>query len=197
MDQYLPRTLDEGMYFADGQIEDEVYVYGSFVQSKMYHAGVTCSDCHEPHTMALKAPGNGVCLQCHQLSNMISLNITSIKTASAGASCAECHMPPRTYMVVDPRHDHSMRIPRPDLSVKLATPNACNNCHQDKDANWADQQVKAWYGDKPETFQAYAPALHAARQDEAGAGNALAALIRDTQTPDIARATALSAMART
>jgi predicted CXXCH cytochrome family protein len=190
LDHYLPRRLDEGMYFADGQIDDEVYVYGSFIQSKMYHAGVTCSDCHEPHSLALRAPGNGVCLQCHQAAKYDQTSHHFHKAGSPGASCAECHMPPRTYMVVDPRHDHSMRIPRPDLSVKLGTPNACNNCHDDKDAAWAAGQVKTWYGDAPTGFQTYAEALHGAWQEQADGGNALAALIRNMDTPAIARATA-------
>ncbi len=149
----------KALYFADGQIDDEVYVYGSFIQSKMYHAGVTCSDCHEPHSLALRAPGNGVCLQCHQTEKYDKPSHHFHKTGSPGASCAECHMPPRTYMVVDPRHDHSMRIPRPDLSVTLGTPNACNNCHEDKDAEWAAAQVKTWYGAAPTGFQAYAEAF--------------------------------------
>jgi len=192
LDDYLPRLLDEGMYYADGQMDDEVYVYGSFLQSKMYYAGVTCSDCHEPHSLALRAPGNGVCLQCHQADKYDQSSHHFHKAGSQGASCAECHMPPRTYMVVDPRHDHSMRIPRPDLSVKLGTPNACNNCHQDKDSEWAAGQVKTWYGDTTTGFQAYAQTLHGARHEEAGSGNTLAALIRNTDTPAIARATAFA-----
>jgi tetratricopeptide (TPR) repeat protein len=95
-------------------------------------------------------------------------------------------------MVVDPRHDHSMRIPRPDLSVELGTPNACNNCHVDEDPGWAAGQVATWYGDAPASFQTYARALHKARHAEPGTGSALAALIRDTDTPDIARATAVA-----
>ena len=190
LDHYLPRRLDEGMYFADGQIDDEVYVYGSFIQSRMYHAGVTCSDCHEPHSVALRLAGNGVCLQCHQADRYDQSSHHFHQPGSPGASCAECHMPPRTYMVVDPRHDHSMRIPRPDLSLKLGTPNACNNCHQDKDATWAAAQLIAWYGDTPTGFQTYAETLHGARQEQAGSGNTLAALIRDSDTPAIARATA-------
>lgn len=193
LDHYIPRTLDEGLYFADGQIDDEVYVYGSFIQSKMYHAGVTCSDCHEPHSMALRAPGNGVCLQCHQAAKYAQAKHHFHKPDSKGASCAECHMPPKTYMVVDPRHDHSMRIPRPDLSVKLGTPNACNQCHQDKDAKWAAKQVKTWYGNSgAKGFQHYADAFDTARHDGANAGSALASLIRDKGTPNIARATALT-----
>ncbi|NNG13164.1 MAG: hypothetical protein HKM88_07950, partial [Halobacteria archaeon] len=169
MDHYLPRLLDDGMYFADGQIDDEVYVYGSFIQSKMYHAGVTCSDCHEPHSMALKVPGNGVCLQCHQASRFDQTSHHFHKPGSSGTSCAECHMPPKDYMVVDPRHDHSMRIPRPDLSVSLGTPNACNGCHPDQSAQWAAEQVKNWYGHTPEGFQNYAAALHDARNQAPGA----------------------------
>jgi len=190
LDHYLPRRLDQGMYFADGQIDDEVYVYGSFLQSKMYHAGVTCSDCHEPHSVTLRIPGNGVCLQCHQADRYDQSSHHFHQPGSQGASCAECHMPPRTYMVVDPRHDHSMRIPRPDLSAKLGTPNACNNCHQDKDAAWAAAQVNTWYGDTPTGFQTYAEALHGAWHEQAGSGNTLATLIRDRDTPAIARATA-------
>ena len=192
LDHYLPRLLEEGMYYPDGQIDDEVYVYGSFIQSRMYHAGVTCSDCHEPHSSALRVPGNGVCLQCHQADKYDRPGHHFHKQQSAGASCAECHMPPKTYMVVDPRHDHSMRIPRPDLSVKLGTPNACNNCHKDKDAGWADKQVRDWYGAVPAGFQRYAQGLYDARHDAPAAGSTLAALIRDTETPDIARATALA-----
>ncbi|MCK5478369.1 MAG: hypothetical protein KAI44_05590, partial [Methylococcales bacterium] len=192
LDHYLPRLLDQGMYYADGQINDEVYVYGSFVQSKMYHAGITCSDCHQPHSLKLKMPGNGVCLQCHQTSKYEQDKHHFHKMGTQGASCAKCHMSPKTYMEVDPRHDHSMRIPRPDLSVEIGTPNACNNCHQDKSPEWAAKQVNIWYGHKPKGFQSYAVALNAARQGLPNAGDNLAALIRDTETPDIARATALT-----
>ncbi|MFQ5642261.1 MAG: tetratricopeptide repeat protein [Thiogranum sp.] len=192
LDHYLPGLLDEGMYFSDGQIEDEVYVYGSFIQSRMYHAGVTCSDCHEPHSLKLRAPGNDVCQQCHQRSKYDQPGHHFHTPGSKGANCVECHMPPRTYMVIDPRHDHSIRIPRPDLSVQPGTPNACNNCHRDKSPQWAVQQLETRYGHTPAGFQSYAPAFHAARQAIPNVGAALAALIRDTETPDIARATALA-----
>ena len=109
-----------------------------------------------------------------------------------GGSCAECHMPPKTYMVVDPRHDHSMRIPRPDLSVKLGTPNACNNCHAEKSAEWAAGHVGDWYGTTPVGHQRYAGALAGARNGAPAAGRALVEVIRDAETPDIARATALA-----
>jgi Tfp pilus assembly protein PilF len=194
LDHYLPRRLDEGMYHADGQIDDEVYVYGSFVQSRMYHAGVTCSDCHEPHSLELRAPGNGVCLQCHAAAKYESAAHHFHKPGSPGGSCAECHMPPKTYMVVDPRHDHSMRIPRPDLSVTLGTPNACTNCHTDQGAEWAAAQVEKWYGKASQGYQRYAGVLAAVRREEATAGPALADLAQDAGAPGIARATALAGL---
>lgn len=191
-DHYQLRLLDENMYFADGQIQDEVYVHGSFLQSKMYHAGVTCSDCHEPHSLKLRQEGNGVCLQCHMAEKFDTKKHHFHKDDSTGALCAECHMPTRNYMVVDPRHDHSIRIPRPDQSLNLGTPNACNNCHKDKKPEWAAKQVKTWYGHDAKGFQSYAVALHDARQGKPATGSSLADLIRTSQTPDIARATAIS-----
>ena len=114
-DDYRIALLDGRLYFPDGQIKDEDYEYGSFIQSKMFHAGVTCSDCHEPHSLDLRAQGNGVCLQCHAASKYDSPQHHFHQTGSAGARCVECHMPSRTYMVIDARRDHSLRIPRPDL----------------------------------------------------------------------------------
>ena len=192
MDHYVPSLLVDGLYHADGQIDDEVYVYGSFLQSKMYAAGVTCSDCHEPHSLELRAPGNGVCAQCHLPAKYDRKSHHFHEPGSEGASCAECHMPPKNYMVVDPRHDHSMRIPRPDLSVKLGTPNACNNCHTDRDAGWAAEQVKSWYDDILPGYQTYAETLHAGRRDAPGAGKALARVVDGAETPDIASATAVA-----
>ncbi|MBE9564025.1 MAG: tetratricopeptide repeat protein [Proteobacteria bacterium] len=193
-DHYMPRLLDEGMYFSDGQIQDEVYVYGSFMQSKMYHKGVACSDCHEPHSLQLRQEGNGVCLQCHSAEKFDSKKHHFHKSDSTGAKCAECHMPTRDYMVVDPRHDHSIRVPRPDLSVTLGTPNACNQCHEDKHVTWAAARVKEWYGKPFVGFQKYAHALDAGRNGESDAGGLLVKQIINIETPDIARASAMRSL---
>lgn len=99
--------------------------------------GVACSDCHDPHSQKLRAPGNAVCAQCHLSVKFDVPEHHRHKPGTKGGECASCHMPTVTYMVVDPRHDHAMRIPRPDLSVKLGTPNACNDCHKDKKPSWA------------------------------------------------------------
>ncbi len=195
LDHYRLSLLEENLYFADGQIKDEVYVYGSFIQSKMYDAGVTCSDCHEPHSLELRVPGNAVCLQCHQAAKYDQSSHHFHKPNSMGGSCVECHMPPKTYMVVDPRHDHSMRIPRPDLSTKLGTPNACNNCHKDKEPEWAAKQFRNWYPKQIKGHPGYAAALSAGRDGSPDAEQKLVTLSQDTASPDIARATALSALA--
>jgi predicted CXXCH cytochrome family protein len=130
-DHHGNSLLTSLLYHADGQIQDEVYVHGSFLQSKMYEKGVRCTDCHDPHTARLKHQGNQVCTSCHQHSagKYDTPAHHRHNDGSTGAQCVECHMPATTYMEVDPRRDHSLRVPRPDLSVTLGTPNACSACH--------------------------------------------------------------------
>ncbi len=142
-----PALLDEGLYHSDGQIQNEVYVYGSFLQSAMYTAGVTCSDCHDPHRARLRASGNALCSTCHLAEAYEAPAHHHHEQGSAGAECVSCHMPEQTYMGVDLRRDHSMRVPRPDLTVTLGTPNACSQCHDDDDrpAAWAADAVTRWY----------------------------------------------------
>jgi tetratricopeptide (TPR) repeat protein len=194
-DDYRVALLDSDLYFPDGQIREEVYEYGSFLQSRMFHEGVTCSDCHEPHGLALRAEGNHVCLQCHAGARYDSPRHHFHKLGAAGSRCVECHMPTRTYMVIDTRRDHSIRIPRPDLTLRLGTPNACNQCHADKSAQWASDSLLKWYGRTPQGFQHYAETLSAADDDAPGAERALAELAVDSEQPAIARATAVSRLA--
>ena len=191
-DDYRVALLDQDLYYPDGQIKEEDYEYGSFIQSRMFHAGVTCSDCHEPHSLKIRATGNNICMQCHSAQKYDSPKHHFHKIGSAGAQCVECHMPTRTYMVVDPRRDHSIRIPRPDLSVKLGTPNACNNCHTDKSAQWSMDSVDKWYGHAPKGFQRFAETLDAGSAGAPGAQQSLERLVADREEPAIARATALS-----
>ena len=108
-DTHAVAELSHGLYYADGQMQDEVYNYGSFKQSRMFAAGVTCGDCHDPHSEKLKAPGDGVCLQCDARTSTPPPLTTIMKPSNPPVGCASCHMPTRTYMVVDPRHDHSLR----------------------------------------------------------------------------------------
>ena len=129
--------LEPALYFADGQIDDEVFVHGSFIQSRMYHQGVVGGDCHEPHSLSLLAEGNAVCARCHVAARYDTPEHHHHQPESSGAACVDCHMPQRFYMVVDERADHSLRVPRPDLSVKIGTPNACNGCQLRVPAHWS------------------------------------------------------------
>ncbi len=151
LDSYQPAYLEPGLYHADGQIDGEVYEYGSFLQSRMHSAGVTCSDCHDPHSLKLRAVNNALCAQCHMPARFDVTEHHHHAPAGAGAQCVNCHMPTKTYMVVDARRDHSIRVPRPDLSVAIGTPNACTQCHTDRSAAWAASAVATWFptGSRP------------------------------------------------
>ncbi|MCW5803941.1 MAG: tetratricopeptide repeat protein [Deltaproteobacteria bacterium] len=190
-DDYRIALLDDGLYFPDGQIRDEVYEYGSFVQSRMYAEGVTCSDCHDPHRGTLREPGDGVCLRCHDASYATEKHHFHA-ASSAGARCTSCHMPTRTYMVVDARHDHSIRVPAPALSEQLGVPNACNGCHADRSAAWAARTVERWYGHAPSGHQRFAEALAAAARGAPESHGLLMDVIADRRQPAIARASAIA-----
>ncbi len=194
-DTHVPALLDAGLYFPDGQMQDEVYNYGSFLQSRMHAAGVTCSDCHEPHSLELRAEGSAVCAQCHDPARFAVADHHRHEPGSKGAECAACHMPARTYMVVDPRHDHSFRVPRPDLSPDLGAPNACNDCHADRSAAWAAEAITRWHGPDRRGFQAFGPALAAAHRLAPEAPRLLAAVGGDATQPAIVRGTALAGLA--
>lgn len=188
--------LEEGLYHADGQILEEVYVHGSYLQSRMHQAGVTCSDCHEPHGLGLLFPGDDVCARCHPAATFDRREHHFHEPETAGAHCVDCHMPPKNYMVVDPRHDHSLRVPRPDLSLKLGAPNACNDCHRDRTASWSLNWVERWYGPETSEKSHYGEALHAGRSGAIDAERRLAATLDDPESPAIVRATAASLLGR-
>jgi len=190
---YRVTLLDAPLYHVDGQIRDEVFEYGSFAQSRMYAKGVVCSDCHDPHTARLQEPQSAqVCARCHVPAKYAAASHTFHAPGSKGADCVSCHMPTRTYMIVQDRHDHSIRVPRPDLTVALGVPNACANCHADKGAAWAARQVTAWYGRPARGFQRYADAFAGALGGDTGAPRMLRDVVLDTSQPAIARATAIA-----
>ncbi len=210
LDQLLPSTLREGLYHADGQISGEVYVYGSFVQSKMYARGVSCRDCHDSHSLKLRYEGNALCLQCHgahvydspdhHFHQLVSPEGDKRGTVdgqpSDGALCVKCHMPEQPYMVVDWRADHSLRVPRPDLSAEIGTPNACGQggCHADQPLEWSLDAYRRWYLQvrRPHFGTTFA----AARAGEPQAAEELVHLAGDTLQPPLVRATALELLQR-
>jgi Tfp pilus assembly protein PilF len=196
LDSYAPAYLEPGLYNADGQIDGEVFEYGSFVQSRMFQAGVTCSNCHEPHSLDLRAEGNALCSQCHLPTKFDTAEHHHHPPGSAGAQCVGCHMPTKTYMVVDRRRDHSFRVPRPDLSASIGAPNACTQCHTDRPADWAARAIAGWYPQGRQTMPHYGAALHAGRTGAVDAEQRLDQLILDRSQPAMARASALLLLPR-
>ena len=192
LDTHTPSLLDEGLYFADGQILEEVYVYASFLQSKMYQNGVVCKDCHEPHSGKVFVHSNALCYRCHLAEKYGSREHHFHDPEQEGSSCLECHMPERTYMVIDPRRDHSIRIPRPDLSDKLKSPNACNKCHDDKSNQWAADWCLQWYGNPDRDGAHYGEIFWAGRQAYPEALPELISLANDKESAPMVRATAVS-----
>jgi predicted CXXCH cytochrome family protein len=201
LDEFDPEVMREPLYFADGQIHDEVYEYGSFRQSRMYQRGVRCSDCHDPHAATLRAEGNALCVRCHQPHPDPRFPTLAAKeydapshhhhaAGSAGAQCVACHMPQRNYMVVDARRDHFIRAPRPDVTVTHGTPNACNGCHADRAPEWAAGAVDSWFGAHPRD-SSFVHAVAAGRAGDHAAAPLLAQLAADTNRTAMARATAL------
>lgn len=191
LDHFVPELLREGEYFPDGQILDEVFVFGSFLQSRMHRKGVVCTNCHDAHTGKLLAEGNKLCVRCHAPERFDTpKHHFHSAEGSAGARCVACHMPQRTYMVVDPRRDHGLRVPRPDLSEALGTPNACTQCHQDKSARWAADAIAKVHPDAARRPNSGA-AIAAGRAGKPEAVDPLVALATDRDEAAIVRATAL------
>ena len=195
-DTHRVALLEENLYFADGQIRDEVYVFGSFVQSKMYDKGVTCSDCHQSHSGRVLVDGNGLCAQCHLAAKFDVFEHTRHDVGTVGAACVDCHMAERMYMVVDGRRDHSFRVPRPDLSDTSDSPNACTTCHTDQTNTWAAGQVQEWFPTSSSRATHYGEAIAEGRAGVATAPASLRRLADDWERPAIARATALSLLSR-
>ena len=202
----IPQLPTRPAYYIDGQFKDEDYEYGSFTQSKMYMKDVRCGDCHDPHSLKRKFGGNALCTQCHRADEYDTFNHHMHKSkgengtsfvnkqgrklvAGDGNLCRDCHMPGRYYMGIDRRYDHSMRIPRPDLSIQLGTPNACINCHDDKTDQWALQNVNKWYGERKKAH--YGTILAEAAAGKAGADSGLLRIINSNLYPEIIRATAI------
>ena len=210
MDYFVPQVLTDPLYYPDGQILDEVYVYGSFIQSKKYQQGVRCTECHNPHTARLHEYGNGLCNRCHgtapsQQYETVKLNDYDTtahhfhEQGTPGGQCVECHMPETKYMVVDPRRDHKFQIPRPDLSVKLGIPNSCSRCHSDKPAQWAADIIDGWYPltkDKRDKEVHSAEIFAAGQAGEPEAEKGLLQIISKHESPAIIRATALNILSR-
>ncbi|MBQ75471.1 MAG: hypothetical protein CMQ20_10685 [Gammaproteobacteria bacterium] len=195
-DKYQLALLEEGLYYADGQIQDEVYVLGSFLQSKMHANGVTCMNCHQPHSGKLLLGGNELCAQCHLADKYDSKSHHFHPVGSTGSKCIECHMPKTTYMLVDDRRDHRFGIPNPGLSSKLGVPNACNKCHAGTSNDWASKAITTWLNDKPTPDSDSHSQVNArARLGDPIMTRPILKLLEDESTPEILKATLLEQLA--
>ena len=198
-DTWRPELLQDGLYFVDGQIKDEVFEIGSFLQSKMAARGITCSHCHDPHTARLRAEGNALCTQCHDRKTFDNPQHHFHAAGTDGARCVNCHMPSRTYMVVHERRDHRIAVPRPDLSDTLGTPNACAACHVEKARGnaWAADEIARHRSGRrqgPSGAELLGPALWRARHEQPDAVASVRALLADPTVAGLSKATALSAL---
>jgi|WetSurSiteA1Bulk_404760.scaffolds.fasta_scaffold00166_11 predicted CXXCH cytochrome family protein len=191
-DTHRPSLLTQPTYHADGQQRDEDYTWGSFRQSKMFQQGVTCMDCHEPHSLKLRAEGNALCTRCHNAEKFDTEKHHFHKPDSKGAVCMDCHAPEQNYMVNDGRHDHSFRLPRPDLSLSLGSPNACTQCHQKQKPEWAAKTLGKWYGKNWRERPHYGTTLHAGVTEGIKALPSLLELAQDSASPAIVRTTAIT-----
>jgi tetratricopeptide (TPR) repeat protein len=177
------------LYHADGQVLEEDYVYGSFLQSRMYRAGVSCGNCHDAHSLRTRAPGNLLCRTCHDPARFDTTSHHGHVPGTPGSLCVDCHMPETVYMGVDARRDHSFTVPRPALSRAAGVPNACTGCHADRTDGWAIRAL-ARLGQAPEV-PPFALAFHAARTGAPDAEARLLAVAVDTAEAAVRRAGAL------
>ena len=192
MDTHRPALLTQPAFFADGQQRDEDFVWNSFLQTRMHQKGVTCMDCHDAHSLKLRVDGNALCARCHNGAVFDTIKHHGHKAGSPGAQCVECHMPERNYMVIDARRDHAIRVPRPDLSEALGTPNACNRCHTERKPAWAAEAMDRWYGTGWRARPQTGSTLHAGATQGVAALPSLMALAEDPALAPIVRATALT-----
>jgi tetratricopeptide (TPR) repeat protein len=208
--KYQPQLITPNLYFSDGQMLDEVYNFGSFTQSRMYMHDVRCNDCHDAHSLKFKFEDNALCTQCHRAEEYdtyqhhfhkyknekgepVKNRFGEIVPVGEGVLCRNCHMQKRFYMGIDDRRDHSLRIPRPDISIKYNIPNACNDCHADKSYQWSEDYIKKYYGERKKI--SYETALSDGYLQKEGADTSLIRIIKNDLYPEIVRATAIQYLA--
>lgn len=204
LDLFDPTALDDPAYHADGQIREEDYEWGSFVQSRMYAKGVRCTHCHDAHSATLKAEGDLLCLRCHEprlatrahtLHEPPAAGPTTTGAAK-GVLCVDCHMPRTVYMLRDPRRDHSFSLPDPELSERLGVPNACERCHRDRPPAWIRSTFEAHYGARRRPAADRAVIVQGGRAGYAEAVPGLLNLLADRSLPALWRASAATLLAR-
>lgn len=192
LDKYQPSLITDELYYPDGQVFDENYVYGSFLQSKMAAKGVTCTNCHDPHSAKLKLPEPALCNQCHSAEKFNTTKHTFHDVNSEASQCSNCHMPKRTYMQIDERRDHYWHVPKPEINHVSGGTSTCRSCHSDKTELWAVKQLNTGYPDRNSSLadtRIYSDYLLA--KDKQSSLDVLIQFIQQEERPEIVTASSL------
>lgn len=151
-------TYEHQDFYPDGRDLGENYTFTSWRMSPCLKSGeLDCIHCHTSsgrYRFNDPENANGACLPCHKERVENVTEHTHHKADSEGNRCIACHMPMTEFALMR-RSDHSMRPPMPAATIAFKSPNACNICHDDKDAQWADKYVREW---RERDYQA--PVLH-------------------------------------
>lgn len=182
-DDHFRLTLADtrGGWHANGQVAEEDFEFSSLAMSRMGQRGVTCLDCHDPHSGGLRAPidRDQLCLTCHGSPSArgapsIAATHSHHPAESAGARCVHCHMPAATFMARDRRRDHGFTRPDPTLAAAIGAPDACEGCHADRGRPWIVAAFERWYGDTPRVARTRARLVIRARGADPTVGRELA-----------------------
>jgi tetratricopeptide (TPR) repeat protein len=145
-DHFNLSTLEDPDFHPDGRDLGENFTLTTWRLSPCLKGGkLDCVDCHTSsgrYRFRTENP-NGACLPCHEKHVTDVVAHSRHPVDSEGAKCIACHMPMTEFGRMH-RSDHSMRPPMPSATLAFKSPNACNMCHMEKDAAWADQLVREW-----------------------------------------------------
>jgi Tfp pilus assembly protein PilF len=163
-------TLEHPDFYPDGRDLGENYTMTTWLMSPCVKSEqLDCTHCHTSsgrYRFKNAKNKNAACLPCHQERVENVTDHTYHDVDSPGSQCVSCHMPTTEFARMT-RSDHSMRPPMPAATLKFKSPNACNLCHEDKDASWSEDYVRKWH---EEDYQR--PVLEqASLVDEARRGN--------------------------
>ncbi len=189
-ESYRLSWIQEPLFFIDGHMREEVFVAGSFRQSRMFQVGVQCTDCHDPHTAKLLAQGDALCIGCHSPA-VFATPDHSHHANESDVRCVDCHMPSRTYMVIDGRRDHSFSVPRPDMAYRLGVPDVCSSCHESEPPQEIVAAFQEWYPDRA-TQEHFADVFARARVGDPSALGPLTTIVRNPESATLLRASALT-----
>lgn len=198
-DQYDLITYEDLDFYPDGRDLGENYTYTQWRSSACVKASQM--DCLHCHTSSGRyrfdaANANQACLPCHQDKVSNPARHTHHAIESMGSRCVSCHMP-QTEFARMIRTDHSLRPPTPAATLKYQSPNACNLCHTNQTARWADEQVRQW---QPRDFQApvlrRAEWIDAARKQQWNRLPEMLAYLADTNHEEILATSLVRLLAR-